>query len=109
MSDFPTLLTIRKKPVEARAMIWDGTAVGSTAILDWIAECGGDANYRCNDDECTERPEDHHISIRTLEGRHRIDAGYWVVQGVAGEFYGCRPDIAEATYDIITNSSPDDA
>ena len=35
----------------------------------------------------------------TLEGVHRIDWGDWIIQGIKGELYPCKPDIFEATYD----------
>jgi len=35
----------------------------------------------------------------TLEGRHEISEGDWVIRGVKGEIYPCKPDIFEATYE----------
>jgi hypothetical protein len=37
--------------------------------------------------------------IRTLEGEMRADPGDWIIRGVQGEFYPCKPDIFEATYE----------
>jgi len=37
----------------------------------------------------------------TLEGVHRIDFGDWIIQGVQGELYPCKPDIFEATYEKV--------
>lgn len=42
-----------------------------------------------------------HLVIHTLEGDHRADDGDWIIKGIAGEFYPCKPDIFEATYDPI--------
>jgi hypothetical protein len=39
------------------------------------------------------------IEIPTLEGTMRADPGDWVIRGVKGEFYPCKPDIFAATYD----------
>lgn len=39
------------------------------------------------------------IHIKTLEGEMRADPGDWIIRGVAGEFYPCKPDIFAATYD----------
>lgn len=39
--------------------------------------------------------------IKTLEGNHRADIGDWIIRGVKGEFYPCKPDIFEATYDAL--------
>ena len=39
------------------------------------------------------------IVVRTLEGTIRADIGDWIIRGVAGEHYPCKPDIFEATYE----------
>lgn len=48
------------------------------------------------------RPEDGGLMIRTLEGDHHVSPGDWVIQGVKGEFYPCKPDIFEVTYDRVS-------
>lgn len=37
--------------------------------------------------------------IETLEGQMEVSIGDWVIRGVKGEFYPCKPDIFEATYE----------
>jgi len=37
----------------------------------------------------------------TLEGVHRIDWGDWIIKGIKGELYPCKPDIFEATYEPV--------
>lgn len=39
--------------------------------------------------------------IKTLEGTMRADEGDWIIKGVNGEFYPCKPDIFEKTYERI--------
>ncbi len=39
------------------------------------------------------------IQIRTLEGMHLAAPGDWIIRGVKGEFYPCKPDIFAATYE----------
>jgi hypothetical protein len=39
--------------------------------------------------------------IDTLEGGHVVSQGDWIIQGVKGEFYPCKPDIFEATYEPV--------
>jgi hypothetical protein len=41
------------------------------------------------------------VIIATLEGDHRGDVGDWIIQGVKGELYPCKPDIFAATYDLL--------
>lgn len=42
-----------------------------------------------------------YIGIRTLEGVMRADIGDWIIKGVKGELYPCKPDIFEATYEAV--------
>lgn len=39
------------------------------------------------------------IILKTLKGNHLGVQGDWIIKGVAGEFYPCKPDIFEKTYD----------
>jgi hypothetical protein len=41
------------------------------------------------------------VEIHTLEGVMRGDAGDWIIQGVQGELYPCKPDIFEMTYEPV--------
>lgn len=43
------------------------------------------------------------ILVTTLEGNHRADIGDWIIKGVKGEFYPCKPDIFEETYEPVTD------
>lgn len=46
-------------------------------------------------------PRDGRMVIATLEGGHWVDPGDYVIRGVAGEFYPCKPEIFFATYDVV--------
>lgn len=41
------------------------------------------------------------IQIPTLEGNHLAGPGDWIIKGIKGEFYPCKPDIFKATYDEV--------
>jgi hypothetical protein len=41
--------------------------------------------------------------IPTLEGSHEARVGDWIIQGIQGELYPCKPDIFRATYSEVTN------
>ena len=41
------------------------------------------------------------LVIPTLEGDHKAMPGDWIIKGVKGEFYSCKPDIFEATYEPV--------
>ncbi len=42
-----------------------------------------------------------HVEIKTLEGTMRGEVGDWIIRGVAGELYPCKPEIFEATYEPV--------
>ena len=44
-------------------------------------------------------PDRHLLTLGTLEGVHRVTWGDWIIRGVKGELYPCKPDIFEATYE----------
>lgn len=49
-----------------------------------------------------ESDRDQGIAITTLEGVMRGDPGDWIIKGVKGEFYPCKPDIFAATYEPVS-------
>lgn len=79
----------RKKPVVIEAVQWTGDPE-CVAGLDWIAFTPG----------MVERI-DKGIEIRTLEGTMLASVGDWIIRGVKGEVYPCKPDIFAATYDPV--------
>jgi hypothetical protein len=46
-------------------------------------------------------PENPKLKISTLEGVMEASVGDWIIQGVNGEFYPCKPDIFDKTYEIV--------
>lgn len=44
-----------------------------------------------------------HGWIDTLEGGHIVCPGDWIITGVKGEHYPCKPDIFAATYDLVND------
>lgn len=86
----------RKKPVAIEAMQFDGTGGSARAVCYWIADNRGEAlRAFCGDGEPYE------IYIQTLEGRMTAREGDWIIRGVQGEFYPCKPDIFAATYEAV--------
>ncbi len=80
----------RKKPIVIEAMNWDGTPEVASDIIDWVLGEGGKA---------VEFGRPVCIAIRTLEGAMHALPGDYVIRGVKGEFYPCKPDIFGATYE----------
>ena len=44
------------------------------------------------------------LCIDTLEGPHKVTWNDWIIRGVKGELYPCKPDIFQATYEEVDNS-----
>jgi hypothetical protein len=81
----------RKKPVVIEAMQFSGENGGD--ITAWATK------YSTADTEPVEIGLGGYLIIHTLEGRMRVSPLDWVIKGVQGEFYPCKPDIFEATYE----------
>lgn len=84
-------MKFKKKPVVIEAVQWDGANVDE--VLDFIL-CGGSARRGLGDERNT-------LYIDTLEGTMAASKGDWVIKGVNGEFYPCKPDIFEKTYETV--------
>lgn len=93
----------RKKPVVIEAMQWDGSAEGATPIIDWILKTSEQAaRYHSPTPRADGDGEwAAAIAIDTLEGTMSADSKDWVIRGVQGEFYPCKPDIFEVTYEAV--------
>ena len=85
-----------KQPVTVEAMRWDGSVDGAHPIIEWILGHAG--NARCLLPGAWDHMESAYIQIATPEGRVLVFPGDYVIRGVAGEFYPCKPDIFRRTY-----------
>jgi hypothetical protein len=88
----------RKKPVVIEARQWDPHKVSSTrrSLLAWMNGAGCNATFDAHEA----------IYVPTLEGQHMARPGDWIIQGVKGEFYPCKPDIFEMTYEPAEGATP---
>jgi hypothetical protein len=84
-------MKFRKKPVVIEAH--QITAETIAILRDWI-----NAERPPFDDQAIVGAHGDTISIPTLEGRMAGHVGDWIIRGVKGEFYPCKPDIFAATY-----------
>jgi hypothetical protein len=80
----------RKKPVVIDAMQWDGTDPSAAAIA---AEFDVDAKRLAFGRGV--------LDVVTLEGGLSASPGDWIIRGVQGELYPCKPDIFDATYEPV--------
>ena len=84
----------RKKPIVVEAEQWfrykdvpEANIKKFIATLNPCTNCGMD-NYV-------------HGIIQTLEGKHIVCPGDWIIKGIKGEYYSCKPDIFKLTYEEI--------
>jgi hypothetical protein len=106
----------RSKPVVIDAALFDGSLVGEGVQVgqsaewrvtpltcpDWFPAIGPDL-----DEEPAVVPPGEvvgygdHIYIGTLEGTMRADPGDWIIKGLRGELYPCKPDVFHAKYERV--------
>jgi hypothetical protein len=86
----------RKKSVEVEAQQFTtNNEEGSPtmdAIVNWVNQGRNEGGAWHNGTD---------IFVATPEGQMRAGVGDWIIRGVKGEFYPCKPDIFEATYEEV--------
>ena len=88
----------RKKPVVIEAVQWTGLN------LEEIKSFVGDSlQYNIVDAAWEVGKGTPHVNmaIKTLEGNHTCTKGDYIIKGVQGEFYPCKPDIFKETYEEV--------
>lgn len=76
----------KKKPVIVEARCWDGTLSSFNDIAEW-------SNGKITLNGC--------LYVQTLEGVITASKNDWIICGVNGEFYPCKPDIFGKTYELV--------
>lgn len=76
----------RKKPVVINAIQWDGDNI--VDVMEFLGAKSFSYDYTTG------------LIIHTLEGKHYASIGDFIIKGIAGEFYPCKPDIFYMTYEI---------
>jgi hypothetical protein len=84
----------RKKPVVVEAIRWTGK--NGADVADFLGTVPPALRDRF--------PLHPRIGIATLEGTMVAEPGDWIIRGVKGELYPCKPDIFEATYEEVVTS-----
>jgi hypothetical protein len=86
----------RKKPVVIEAFKWTG-GPDQTEDPEWIIDAIRNGTVwfvESGSPTCC-------MMISTLEGDHKANQGDYIIRGIKGELYPCKPDIFEATYDLV--------
>lgn len=94
--------TYRKKPVEIQAIQFTGVP---EELIDIIAFVGGQDKVTPSTrrSEIRGEPIKHTLIIKTLEGDMIAEVGDYIIKGVKGECYPCKPDIFKLTYDEVNS------
>lgn len=89
-------MKFRKKPVVIEAYQFNNYCGSAGDRPRWIidAVAAGKVEYQ--------QGEFPYLTIVTLEGDMRAELGDWIIQGVKGELYPCKPDIFAMTYEAVT-------
>ena len=92
----------RKKPVVIEAIQWNGGS--HRKIFDFLE--GDEVKSKPISNVGKNFYIDHSkveggLVIKTLEGEHLASIGDYIIKGVKGEFYPCKPDIFEQTYEPV--------
>jgi hypothetical protein len=91
----------RKKPVEIEAVLWTGG--NHREMNDFL---GGDPESGIsaygNNFYIQHSKVEGGLVIKTLEGEHLANIGDYIIKGIKGEYYPCKPDIFELTYDVVS-------
>jgi hypothetical protein len=88
----------RKKPVVIEAVQWNGVS-NFDEVMRFIGENhGSKLNYENAEEGAYKTGQ---LYIQTLEGNMQASKGDFIIKRVKGEFYPCKPDIFEATYEEV--------
>lgn len=82
----------RKKPVVIEAIKWSGYNQKSMVDFMELIRGSGEKEFRFDNDN---------LIIHTLEGEMKVQSGDYIIKGVKGEIYPCKPDIFKETYEEI--------
>lgn len=83
----------RKKPVEIEALEF----IDDPTRLEELSHFIDDQDLRVSYKD----PENPKLILQTLEGEIQASVGDYIIKGVNGEFYPCKPDIFEKTYEEV--------
>ena len=83
-----------KKPVVVEAVQWTGD--NRREIFDFCPLSYFNTDYETGN---------LHLKVQTLEGTMEASVGDYIIKGIKGEFYPCKPDIFHLTYDEVTDEN----
>ena len=93
----------RKKPIVIEAFQYDGDLMNSDGeyyVPNWAVDAFID-DILLYDSQLNKNTPPYELYVDTLEGRMLINVNDYVIQGVNGELYPCKPDIFKKTYEVV--------
>ena len=93
MDSKPNIIKARKRPIVVEAMHF--TDENKNKVFNWVS-CNHYADFDEHDNPT--------IIIKTLEGNMIASIGDYIIKGVTGEFYPCKPDIFDKTYEVLNGN-----
>lgn len=93
----------RKKPIIVEAFKYDGDLISSDGkyyVPQWAAEAFETGVLHYPIPESPMHPPCE-LYVKTLEGDMHVSVGDYVIRGVNGELYPCKPDVFEKTYELV--------
>jgi hypothetical protein len=94
------VLKFRKKPVVIDAILWTGSNLREvTTFVEGVSPATYTIYSCAKWQEYCDLVASKGLMIKTLEGQHIATIGDWIIKGVKGECYPCKPDIFELTYE----------
>lgn len=82
----------RNKPIVIEAIQFNENFIGTKCSKEF---------WQALEDGVISETEDNNLMIRTLEGDMTASKGDYIIKGVNGEFYPCKPNIFQKTYELI--------
>lgn len=89
----------KKRPVIIEAVLWKGDNLFEIiSFTNDVPVLKGNTAQEKWDEYCS-LVDKEGLKIYTLEGKMNADIGDWIIKGIKGEFYPCKPDIFQLTYE----------
>lgn len=89
-------MQFRKKPIVVEAF-----RLGHDAMPDWFCDARSECRASTHNFDERWRGGPDYALIETLEGEMKAEFGDWIIKGVIGELYPCKPEVFAATYEPV--------
>lgn len=91
----------RKKPVVIEAMQANIDNISNGDLIEWLVSNQAVYSIIATSQNLILSEDNWYINILTLEGTMQCKPNDWIIKGIKEEFYPCKPDIFEETYEEV--------